>query len=96
MMVAFVGNTESRDVTTSRDPSHVPQMIKAIGGSSHRTAIHMGKKGSTGGKRGLGVTELLVERRTRQVHCMKPEVESMKSTGARVKSIKVSIKEGHI
>jgi hypothetical protein len=65
-MVALVGNTESRDATTSGVPRDVPQMIEAISGSSHGPTIHVSKKRSTGGsKSGLRRTKVLIEGRTR-------------------------------
>jgi hypothetical protein len=87
VMVALVGNTESRDATTSRVPSHVPPVIKMVGGSSHGHTIHMSKKRSSEGKSRDGVTKLTIERRARQTHFMKFEVQGMKSTSTGIHSI---------
>jgi hypothetical protein len=96
MMITLVGNTESRNTTTSRVPSYVPQMIETISGSSHRATTHVSKERGTRSKSRLRVTKLPIERRAGQMHVIKLKVESMKSASARIHSIHTSIKERHI
>ncbi len=79
-----------------RNPLNMPEEVKAVSRSSHRTAIHVSSRRCVTTKKTLVATELCVILRASEVDLTKLQIQSMKRPRARIHRVHAGCEQLHV